>query len=264
MSEAVIRLGIFVGLLGLFLCWEQLAPRRPWSAPRWRRWPGHLGLQLLATALLRLLFPMAAVGLALVFEHHRIGLLHQVDAPAWLAIPLCLLVLDFAIYWQHRAAHHWPWLWRLHRVHHSDTELDTTTALRFHPFEILLSLLWKGVVLALLGAPALAVLLFEVLLNGMALFNHANIRLPAGWDRVLRRLWVTPDMHRVHHSTLPKETNSNYGFCLSCWDRWLGSYRAQPAAGHAGMTLGLAYYRGTAENRLRQLLTQPFRATDSD
>lgn len=263
MSEAAIRLGIFLGLLTSFLVWEQLAPRRPWTLPRWRRWPGHLGLQLVATLLLRLLFPMAAVGLALFYQQHQIGLLHLLALPGWLAVLLSLLVLDLAIYLQHRLSHHWPWLWRLHRLHHTDTVLDVTTALRFHPLEILLSMAWKAAVLAALGAPVIAVLLFEILLNGTALFNHANIRIAARWDRYLRWFVVTPDMHRVHHSTLPSETNSNYGFCLPWWDYCLRTYQAQPQAGHEKMRLGLTYFRAAKENRLRQLLTQPFRDADS-
>ncbi len=255
--EAEVRLGLFFGLLLAMMLWELAAPRRQVPARRGQRWVSHLGIQLVNGAVLRLLFPGAAVGVALWLEQRGIGLLQQWDWHWGLELLIGLLLLDLAIYAQHVAVHHVPWLWRLHRMHHSDTVFDTTTALRFHPLEILLSMGWKCAVLALLGPPVLAVLLFELILNGTALFNHANIRLPG--DRYLRWLVVTPDMHRVHHSTVPRETNSTFGFNLPWWDHLFGTYRAQPAAGHVCVQIGLSQFRDAAEGRLDRLLLQPFR-----
>ncbi len=248
---------VFFGLLGSMMLWELLAPRRQVPPRRAQRWLSHLGVQLVNAAVLRLLFPGAAVGVALWLDQRQIGLMPLLNWPGPVELLLGLLLLDLAIYAQHVAVHHVPLLWRLHRMHHSDTVFDTTTALRFHPLEILLSMLWKCAVLALLGPPVLAVLLFELLLNGTALFNHANIRVPG--DRYLRWLVVTPDMHRVHHSALARETNSNFGFNLPWWDRLFGTYRAQPAAGHDGLQIGLDQFRAPAEGRLDRLLLQPFR-----
>jgi sterol desaturase/sphingolipid hydroxylase (fatty acid hydroxylase superfamily) len=188
------------------------------------------------------------------------GLFHLLDTPLWLSLVVSVAALDFAIYLQHRLFHAVPLLWRLHRMHHADLEIDVTTGARFHPIEILLSMIIKlGVVIAL-GAPAAAVLMFEVLLNATSMFNHGNVRLPLAADRLLRWVVVTPDMHRVHHSILPRETNSNFGFNLPWWDRLLGTYRPQPEAGHDGMTIGLDIFRDVRELRLDRLLLQPFRA----
>jgi len=213
--------------------------------------------------LLRLVFPTAAVGFALFAARQGWGLLNAVSPPFWLALLVAVLVLDFAIYLQHVLFHAVPALWRLHRVHHADLEFDVTTGLRFHPLEILLSMAIKLAVIAALGPPALAVLIFEVLLNATSMFNHGNVRMPAGLDRVLRWLVVTPDMHRVHHSVLPHETNSNFGFNLPWWDRLLGTYRARPAAGHTGMTIGIEQFRAPRELWLDRLLLQPFRGPAS-
>jgi len=259
MTDAGLRLGIFVGAFVLLACAEALWPRRSQPLPRQARWPGHLALQVLSALLLRVVFPGAAIGLAIQVSAMGWGLFNLWPAPAALAVPFSLVLLDLGIYGQHVASHRLPWLWRLHRLHHSDRQLDLTSALRFHPLEILLSMAWKGVLIAVLGAPVLAVLIFEIVLNASALFNHANLRLPPGLDAVMRKLLVTPDMHRVHHSRREPETNSNYGFCLPWWDWLFGSYRAQPEAGHDSMQIGLAVFGEASESRLRQLLTQPFR-----
>jgi sterol desaturase/sphingolipid hydroxylase (fatty acid hydroxylase superfamily) len=260
-AEPAVRLGVFVTVLALLALLETLVPRRRGEARRWRRWPGNLGMVALDTILVRILFPTAAVGVALAAEANDLGLLNQLALPVWLAVAVAIVALDLIIYAQHRLFHAAPWLWRLHRVHHSDVAVDVTTGLRFHPGEILLSMLIKLGAVVLLGAPALAVMLFEVILNATSMFSHANIRLPAAADRVVRALLVTPDMHRVHHSVVPRETNSNFGFNLAVWDRLFGTYRAQPAAGHDAMTLGLAAFRDPRESRLDRMLWQPLRRT---
>ena len=260
--EPLIRLGAFAGVLVAMAAWEILAPRRPQQIGRLTRWPGNLGIVALDTLLVRVVFPAAAVGMAVLAERQGWGLFNTAGIPSWLAIVASVLVLDLAIYLQHVMFHAVPALWRLHRMHHADLEFDTTTGVRFHPIEILLSMLLKLVVVAALGAPAVSVLIFEVLLNASSLFNHGNVRLPARVDRALRWIVVTPDMHRVHHSVVPRETNSNFGFSLSCWDRLLGTYRAQPAAGHDGMTIGIAQFRQPADLRLDRMLLQPFRDDD--
>lgn len=257
--EATLRLAAFLGVLAAMALWEVAAPRRRREIPRLIRWTNNLALVVLDTLILRLAFPVLAVGVALTAGDRNWGLLNAFDVPAWLAIPAAIVVLDLAIYLQHVLFHAVPALWRLHRMHHADLEFDVTTGLRFHPVEIVLSMAIKLAVVAALGAPAVAVLVFEVLLNATAMFNHANIRLPAGVDRVLRLFVVTPDMHRVHHSVVPAETNSNFGFSLPWWDRLLGTYRAQPAAGHDGMTIGLRRFRGRRELWLDRMLLQPLR-----
>ena len=213
--EPWIRLGAFAGVFAAMALWELVAPRRRQAVGRLRRWPGNLGVVVLDTLLVRLIFPTAAVGVALVAEARGWGLLPALDAPSWLAIIIAVIALDLAIYLQHVLFHAVPVLWRLHRMHHADLDIDVTTGARFHPIEILLSMGIKLGVVAALGAPAVAVLIFEVLLNATSMFNHGNVRLPQRLDRVLRWLVVTPDMHRVHHSILPHETNSNFGFNLA-------------------------------------------------
>lgn len=260
--EPQIRLFVFAAVFAVMAAWEFAAPRRGRAIARLRRWPSNLAIVALDTALVRVLFPMSAVGLAMLAESRGWGLLNAWRAPPWLAIPFATVVLDFAIYLQHVLFHAVPALWRLHRMHHADLEIDVTTGARFHPVEILLSMAIKLAVVAALGAPAVAVLLFEVLLNATAMFNHSNVRLPDKLDRVLRRIVVTPDMHRVHHSVLWPEINSNYGFNLPWWDRLLGTYRDQPAGGHEAMTIGLEQFRDPVEQRLDRMLTQPFREPD--
>ncbi len=255
-QEPIIRLAafaaIFAGVALAELVW-------PWRKPvaRTRRWSSNLGIIAIDSLLVRLVFPVAAVGAALWAEGQGVGLF--AGLPFWLAVPSGVLLLDLAIYLQHRVFHAVPWLWRLHRMHHADTEFDTTTGLRFHPIEILLSMAIKIAVVVALGLPAVAVLVFEILLNATALFSHGNLRLPPVLDARLRRVLVTPDMHRVHHSVLRDETDSNFGFCLAWWDRLFGTYRAEPAAGRAGLTIGLPAFRAAGEQRLDRLLTQPFR-----
>ncbi|RMH50584.1 MAG: sterol desaturase family protein [Zetaproteobacteria bacterium] len=222
------------------------------------RWPGNFALLALDVLLLRLLFPLGAAGFAALWPW---GLLHMVPLPGWLAGLLAVVLLDLVIYWQHRLFHRLPLLWRLHRVHHTDPRLDVSSALRFHPLEILLSMAIKVAAIALIGAGATAVLCFEVLLNGMAMFNHGNIALPGRIERSLRRWLVTPDMHRIHHSVVAGEYNSNFGFNLSCWDRLFGSYRAAPRGGQRGMTIGLQQWRDPAAcGRLGWMLRAPWMA----
>jgi sterol desaturase/sphingolipid hydroxylase (fatty acid hydroxylase superfamily) len=257
--EPVLRLGVFLGLFALLAVWEILGPRRARSLPRVKRWPGNIGISLLAALLTRLVAPAGAVGFALLAGARSWGVLHQVQWPAWAEGLIAFILLDLAIYLQHRAVHALPMLWRFHRMHHADVELDVTSGARFHPVEILFSLGIKFLVITALGAPAVAVLLFEIVLNGTAMFNHSNVRLPRFADRALRLLVVTPDMHRVHHSVLRRETDSNFGFNLPWWDRLFGTYRPEPEAGHEGMTLGLDEFRDPKELRLDRLLTQPFR-----
>jgi sterol desaturase/sphingolipid hydroxylase (fatty acid hydroxylase superfamily) len=258
-TEPVIRLAAFVGILAVMALWEALGPRRGRTAGRLRRWPSNLGIVALDALAVRLVFPISAVALALLAEARGWGLSHAVAAPRWIAVAGSVLLLDLVIYLQHVLFHAAPSLWRIHRMHHADPDFDVTTGLRFHPVEILLSMVIKLAAVAALGAPAVAVLIFEVALNGTAMFNHSNVRVPLGLDRVLRWLVVTPDMHRVHHSVVPRETNSNFGFNLPWWDRLFGTYRGQPAAGHDAMTIGIDAFRDPRELRLDRMLTQPFR-----
>jgi len=261
-NEPLIRLAAFVGVLTLMAGLEALFPRRPRAAGRWLRWPNNLGVVVVDSLIVRILFPTAAVGIALAMEGRGVGLLPWLGIPQPLAILLAIVALDFAIYLQHVMFHAVPLLWRLHRMHHADLDFDVTTGLRFHPVEIVLSMVIKLMVVVALGAPAVAVLIFEVLLNATAMFNHANLRLPGWLDRALRLVLVTPDMHRVHHSVVPRETNSNFGFNLAVWDRIFGTYRAQPAAGHDAMTIGIQQFRDPRELRLDRMLTQPLREDD--
>ncbi len=258
--EAIIRLGFFLGIFALMAAWEVFAPRRALTVSKAVRWANNLGLVVLNTALLRLLFPAAAVGMAAFAAAQGWGLLNYFQLPAWLAVPAAVTAMDFVIWLQHVMVHAVPALWRIHRVHHADLDYDLTTGARFHPLEIILSMLIKFAAILVLGPPVVAVILFEVILNGMAMFNHGNVRLPEGLDRALRWLVVTPDMHRVHHSVEDDEANSNFGFNLSWWDRLLGTYREQPRAGHQGMTIGIHGYRSRREvSWVPGLLALPFR-----
>ncbi len=263
-AEPLIRLGAFAGLLALLVAWELLAPRRRRTIGRWSRWPGNVGVMVIDALLLRIIFPTAAVGLALLAEANGWGLVNLVAMPDWLAILVVIILLDLIIYAQHVLFHAVPVLWLLHRMHHADLDIDVTTGLRFHPIEILLSMVIKLGAVVALGAPALGVMIFEVLLNATSMFSHSNVRLPARVDRRLRRILVTPDMHRVHHSIVPREMQSNFGFNLPWWDRLFGTYRAQPAAGHEAMTIGLPLFRDPAELRLDRMLMQPLRRDLTD
>jgi sterol desaturase/sphingolipid hydroxylase (fatty acid hydroxylase superfamily) len=261
-SEAPIRLGIF-GIFAAVALGETLAPRRLASVGKLRRWPSNIGIAVVNTVLLRLLFPTAAVGLALLAVKRGWGLLNVVHLPGWAAVALGIVALDLAIYFQHRLFHAVPVLWRLHRMHHADLDFDVTTGARFHPIEIILSMVIKMMVVGALGAPAIAVLTFEVVLSAASMFNHGNLALGERVDRALRLIVVTPDMHRVHHSILPHETNSNFGFSVPWWDWLFGTYKAQPDAGHDAMAIGIGQFRAPRELRLDRMLLQPFRSGDS-
>ncbi len=258
-NEPAIRLSVFLGIFAVMALWEVAAPRRARGFTRLRRWPNNIGIVVVNTVVLRVAFPVAAVGMATIAEAGGWGLLNSHAPPAWLAVVIAVVALDLAIYLQHVMVHAVPAFWRLHRMHHADLDFDVTTGARFHPIEILLSMMIKLLVVAALGAPPVAVLIFEVMLNASSMFNHGNVRIPAGLDRVLRWFVVTPDMHRVHHSALRRETNSNFGFSLPWWDRLFGTYRAQPAAGHDAMTIGIEQFREPGDMRLDRMLIQPFK-----
>ena len=255
--ETAVRLGAFFGIFTIMALWEALVPRRRRAFSRRVRWPGNIGIVVLNTIVLRILFPTAAVGMAVAAEAQGWGLFNRIAMPFWLAVVLSVVVMDLAIYLQHVLVHAVPALWRLHRMHHTDLDFDVTTGARFHPVEIIISMVLKLMVVSALGAPPLAVLIFEVILNATAMFNHANVRLPESVDRRLRLVVVTPDMHRVHHSVIPAETNSNFGFNLPWWDRLFGTYTAQPQGGHEGMTIGIGQFRQERDLRLDRMLVQP-------
>lgn len=257
--EAVLRLSCFASVFVVMCLWEIVSPRRPLSVSKLQRWTHNIGLLFFNSLVLRVLFPAAAVGIAYTAAESGWGLFNRVDLPYWLEVLVAVLLLDLAIYLQHMLMHRVPLLWRLHRVHHADLDIDMTTGSRFHTLEIIVSMLIKWVVIFLLGPALLAVLIFETLLNGMAVFNHANVRLPATIDRLLRLLLITPDVHRVHHSILRHETNSNYGFNLSIWDRAFGTYIDQPEKGHSAMTIGIPEFRDPEQvDKLPGMLTLPF------
>jgi sterol desaturase/sphingolipid hydroxylase (fatty acid hydroxylase superfamily) len=265
MYETAIRLGMFFGVFAVMATWEVLAPRRQLTQPKASRWLNNISLVVLNTVVLRILFPAAAVGVAALSREQQWGMLNQFELPYPLAVLFAVVVLDAAIYFQHVMFHAVPALWRLHRVHHADLDFDVTTGARFHPIEIILSMLIKFAVILLLGPPLLAVVIFEVLLNAVAMFNHGNVRLPIGLDRYLRWFVVTPDMHRVHHSHLEHETNSNFGFNLPWWDRLFGTYRDQPEDGHSDMVIGIDTWRDAAHcTRLPGILLLPFIGKVSD
>ena len=262
--EAAIRLGFFLGTLAAMAAWELIAPRRVLNTSKAARWRANLGMVAIDTLTVRLLVPVTAVGMAVLTEARGWGLLNQLALAQWLTVILGIAALDFAIYLQHVMFHAVPAFWRLHRVHHTDLDFDVTTGVRFHPVEILLSMGIKLAAVAALGPAPLAVVMFEVLLNATSLFNHGNVRLPVKMDRWLRLLVVTPEMHRVHHSIVPRETNSNFGFNLPWWDRLCGTYRDQPGGGHEGMIIGLRQYRDPGHLTLPRLLVQPFSGKTED
>ncbi|MEL6743900.1 MAG: sterol desaturase family protein [Pseudomonadota bacterium] len=256
--EGAIRLTVAGGLFAILAVSEWLKPRRRLVVDKSRRWSTNLAIIVLDSALVRLLFPAAAVGVALWAQSAGIGLFNWLDTPLWLAVLVSFVVLDFAVWASHVLSHKVPLFWRFHRMHHADRDIDVTTGLRFHPIEIIGSMLWKVGFVILLGAPAIAVVLFEIVLNGTAMFNHSNTKLPLKIDRVLRLVLVTPDMHRVHHSAIGDETDSNYGFNLPWWDRMFGTYIDQPALGHDGMTIGLDEWQDERPSRLGWSLALPF------
>lgn len=263
-NEPTIRMAVFLGVLVIMAMWEVAAPRRRREIPRLLRWTNNLALVVVDTILVRLTFPIVAVGLALLAEQRGWGFFNTFPMSAWFSVPASVIVLDLVIYLQHVMFHAVPVLWRLHRMHHADLEFDVTTGLRFHPIEILLSMGLKLAVVAALGPPAIAVLIFEVLLNATAMFNHSNVRIPLQLDCVLRWIVVTPDMHRVHHSIHPAETNSNFGFNLPWWDKLLGTYRPQPKEGHDTMTIGIEQFRNRRDLWLDRLLIQPMLGSASN
>jgi len=264
-NEPAIRLGFFLGIFAVIGFWELLAPRRVLTVSKALRWTSNLGLVVLDTALLRLIFPLAGVVLAAFCAKNGWGILNHFPVPFWVAVPLAVIALDFVIWLQHVMVHAVPLLWRLHRVHHADLDYDVTTGARFHPLEIVLSMLIKFATIVVLGPPVVAVVIFEVLLNATAMFNHGNIGLPARLDRILRWVVVTPDMHRVHHSIEDDETNSNFGFNLPWWDRLFGTYRDQPRAGQTGMTIGIRDHGDPREvSCLDGMLLLPFRGEIRD
>ncbi|MFO7603344.1 MAG: sterol desaturase family protein [Gammaproteobacteria bacterium] len=264
-NEPMIRMGFFFGMLAVMGLWETLAPRRALTLSRGVRWLNNLGLVFFNSFLLRVIFPAAAVGMAAFAAQEGWGLFNYFDTPFWLAVVVSVIVMDFIIYLQHVMVHAVPALWRLHRMHHADLDFDVTTGARFHPLEIILSMLIKFATIVVLGPPIIAVVIFEVLLNATAMFNHSNVRLPLGLDRVLRLLVVTPDMHRVHHSVEDDEANSNFGFSLPWWDRLLGTYRDQPRGGHEGMTIGIRKFREPRQVAwFPGMMTLPFKGKISD
>lgn len=259
-NEALIRLGVFISLFAVLATLEALAPRRARSQLRSKRWVTNWGVTVINTLTLRLMafaLPLLAVGAALDADTQGWGLFNAISLPIWLEIAIVVLIFDFAIWLQHLITHKVPLLWRLHRVHHADVDMDVTTAIRFHPVEIALSMLLKIGLVYLLGPAAIAIVIFEIILNGTAMFNHSNLALPAGLDRIMRKVLVTPDMHRVHHSVQRSEHDSNYGFCLSIWDQLFGTYIAQPKDGHDAMQVGLEW-QDDRPSKLGWSLALPF------
>ena len=257
-EEQIIRLVFFFGVLGVVASWEVIAPRRALTDSKGRRWLANLSLVVIDTTVIRFLLPVLPVGMALLCRERGWGVLNILMLPDWVEVVLAVVAFDFVIYLQHALFHFLPTLWRLHRMHHTDLDIDVTTGNRFHPLEIVISAGIKLAAVALIGPPVMAVVAFEVVLNATSQFNHGNIRIPEALDRWLRLVVVTPDMHRVHHSVIPRETNSNFGFNLPWWDRLCGTYRAQPEAGHGGMTIGLKEFRDPKRLTLFRLLIQPF------
>jgi len=256
--EEQIRLGVFIGLFLILAVMEYLAPRRELQHVKGKRWFTNWMIIILDSFILRLIFFTAAFGAAVWAEANGHGLFNMIEIPSAIAIIISFVVLDFAIWLAHVASHKVPILWKVHRMHHADVDIDVSTAIRFHPIEIVLSMAWKIIVVVSLGAPVIAVLVFEIVLNGAAMFNHSNIKLPLWLDRILRLFIVTPDMHRVHHSIVHNETDSNYGFNLAIWDRIFGTYIDQPEAGHKGMKIGLGEWQDERPTQLFWSLKIPF------
>lgn len=254
-----IRLSVFIGVLLACGLWEWRAPRKALTQSKAVRWLNNLTLVAFNSVVLSLMLPTLAFGVALYALEYQFGVMHWLEVPTWLNVVLSVLLLDLAIYVQHRLFHRIPLLWRLHRMHHADQDIDVTTGARFHPLEIFLSMLIKMALVLGLGVSPIAVVVFEVLLNASAMFNHSNAKLRLDWDRKLRHFIVTPDMHRVHHSVIPRETHSNFGFFLSIWDRWFGTYIDQPALGHDQVKIGLPIFNQAREQWLDKMLSQPFR-----
>ena len=258
--ESIIRLTVSLGIFFIMICWEYFSPRRAQHISRKQRWPVNIGLAVFNMIVMRLTVgSIACLGAVAAADNNR-GVLHWLAVPEWLSLIVTLLFLDFAIYCQHIVSHKWPPLWRLHQVHHTDLEFDATTAVRFHPLEIMISMTYKVLCIYLIGANPWAVIVFEIILNGAATFNHSNVNIPPAIDNKLRWLIITPDMHRIHHSTLPAETDSNYGFSISCWDRLCKTYIAEPGLPQKTMAIGLGPFRQQNELGLMPLLLLPFKA----
>ncbi len=259
-NEPVIRSCFFFGILGVMAFWEYIAPRRKLTVSKVVRWSNNLAIVFLNNFVVRLVFPVVAVGVASFADQNGWGILNYVELPFWLAAIISIIAMDFVIYLQHVLVHAIPSLWRLHRVHHADLDFDVTTGARFHPLEIILSMLIKFATIIVLGPPVIAVILFEIILNMTAMFNHSNVKLPIAFDKILRLFLVTPDMHRVHHSVEDDEANSNFGFSLPWWDRVFGTYRAQPRQGHEGMVIGIHKIRDIKQvSWLPGMLMLPFK-----
>jgi sterol desaturase/sphingolipid hydroxylase (fatty acid hydroxylase superfamily) len=258
LHEAAIRMAFFVGIFGIVALLELAVPRRPLTTSKAGRWFANIGIVIINTVVLRVLVPAGALGISVWIGRQGWGVFNYMNWPIWIEVILSVILLDFVIYLQHLMFHAVPLLWRLHMMHHADLDYDLTTGTRFHPIEIIISMGIKASAISLLGASPVAVIIFEVLLNGTAMFNHGNLYIPLGIDRILRLMVVTPDMHRVHHSVFPSETNSNFGFNLPWWDRLMGTYRAQPTKGHDGMTIGLNQFRDPARLTLPRIIALPF------
>ena len=257
--EGIERLTIFIAVLAVMITWELITPRRQLHHSRWQRWSANFGLSLLSMLAIRFTIAGGAFFAATYASEHHWGLLNLTELPNYLTIILSLVLLDIAIYVQHRVSHKWSWLWRLHKVHHTDLDFDVTTGIRFHPAEIVLSMCYKVIFILIIGASPIAVIAFEIILSSCSLFNHSNIKLPLAVDKIVRLFLVTPDMHRVHHSVIPSETDSNYGFSISVWDHVFKSYTDQPKQGHDKMTIGLAQYQHVQDVSVPRLLLMPFK-----
>ncbi len=259
-NESTLRLSFFFGILVVMALWEILSPRRILTVSKPYRWFSNLSIVVINTLVVRIIFPAAAVGVAAYATNKGYGLFNYFTINSIIAVILSVVLLDMLIYWQHVIFHKVPFLWRIHRMHHADQDFDVTTGSRFHPIEIVLSMLIKFSAVLFLGIPIVAIILFEIILNLTAMFNHSNVSLPSSLDKIIRKLVVTPDMHRVHHSVIPSETNSNFGFNLSIWDKLFGSYISQPSAGHLDMTIGLNEYRDVKVSQaLDNMLLIPFK-----
>lgn len=263
-SEATLRLAAFFSVLFILICLEAIYPRRKLELPRVQRWFSNIGIGFFNTLFVKLVFPVAGIGAALLAQQKQWGLLNQLEMPHWLGVILFLLVFDLTIYFQHRLFHAVPILWRLHRMHHTDVDYDVTTGNRFHPVSILLSSIIKFMLVVLMGAAPIAVLIAEVLLNATAMFNHSNLKLPLPLDRILRLFVVTPDMHRIHHSVDETEHNHNFGFNFPWWDRLFGTYQAEPGLGHETMEIGITGFRNKKSANFLWLLIQPLMKPDVD
>jgi sterol desaturase/sphingolipid hydroxylase (fatty acid hydroxylase superfamily) len=258
LHEATIRMGFFVGIFGIVALLELAVPRRPLTTSKRGRWFNNIGIVIINTVVLRVFVPAGALGISVWIGRQGWGVFNYMNWPIWIEVILSVILLDFVIYLQHLMFHAVPLLWRLHMMHHADLDYDLTTGTRFHPIEIIISMGIKAAAISVLGASPVSVIIFEILLNGTAMFNHGNLYIPLGVDRILRLMVVTPDMHRVHHSVFPSETNSNFGFNLPWWDRLMGTYRAQPTKGHDGMTIGLNQFRDPARLTLPHIIALPF------